>query len=313
MTVRGVVAILAVLAAAGAIDAQRVQVAVVPEAITVGDVFHAAIRLDLPSGGDVIAPDSLALPPDIETAGRRDLRTDTAGGGHRITLVYPLAAWRPGTYAIPPVSIRLLTRDGEQSLTAELPEFTVQSVLPADTAGIEMRPERDVFGASRLWWPWVLAGLLAMAAAIAFAVWRRRHRPDEAPAIVAPARPAREIALERLEALRGSGLLERGDARAFYAGLAETMRHFAATVDSSWSVDLTTGELHQRIRARLRDPGVLELIRVLSAADMAKFARARPDPEAGFADLDAARAWIERMSPPEPEPEPGDAEARSAA
>jgi hypothetical protein len=297
-TPAALVVALALVPAAG--SAQRVQTAVVPEAITVGDVFHAAIRIDAPPGTELLAPDSLALPDDVEHAARREFRSDSAGGVRTVTAVYALSAWRPGSYELPPVMLRLVTPQGERLVEARLPAFTVRSVLPADTAGITMRAQKDVLGADRIWWPWLLlALLLAAAAALAWWWWRRHRRTAEPEVVDVPAVPARDVALQRLAALQASGLAERGEWRQYYGELAAALRHYAPSVDDEWSVDPTTSELAHLARGRT-DIGVLELIRVLAAADLVKFARARPAAAGAAADLAAAREWVERTSTPAP-------------
>lgn len=294
-------------------QAQQPQASVVPEAITVGDVFHAAIRLETPGNATIAAPESLALGPDLEVAGLRELRVDTAGGVRRTTVIYPLTAWRPGTYTLDELSLLVVSDTGDRSVAVRFPEFSVRSVLPADTAGIEPQAAKDVIGASRVWWPFLL-GLLAaaLAAALLYAWWRRRARPEPAVALM-PAIAPRDAALADIDELRRSGLLERGELKPFYERLTETLRRYAATVDPTWSTDLTTRELS----VRMRDAGIgdaLALTRVLGTADLVKFARASISTAHGVGDLDAARAWVERV-PPAPvaeDPAVADAERRVA-
>jgi hypothetical protein len=296
---------VALLCAAG-VHAQRPvpQAAVVPEAITVGDVFHAAIRLDLPAGVQLAAPDSLVLPEDLEHAGRRELRFDTAAAAadgsaaRRVTVVYPLTAWRPGSYELPPLALRLVGDGAATTLAVQLPSFEVRSVLPADTAGIEPQPARDVLGPNRLWWPIVLALLLAaLVMGGLYYWWRRRRRPpveqEVAPAIIVLPRAA---ALERLAELRRSGLIERGEMKPYYEQLTETLRHYAASLSAAWSTDLTTAEL-SALPASRRVPHAMDLLPILQGADMVKFARAPATQEGAWRDLDAAVAWIERAEP----------------
>jgi hypothetical protein len=285
-------ALLLLLVAAGA-HGQRPQVAVLPEAITVGDVFHAAIRLDVPPGASIVAPDALELPEDIEQAGHRVMRVDTAGGANRVTVLYPLTAWRPGGHVLPPATIGYVADGARQETVAEFPAFAVRSVLPADTTGVEPRPARDVLGASRLWWPILLAVLLAAIMAAALAWWWRRRRRDDVPVIaVVPAVPPRAAALARLDELARSDLLARGDFRTFYQQLTAVLRRYAAAVEPAWGVDLTTSELAGRMR--VRDAGSVELLRILGAADLVKFAKADAAADAARRDLAAARTWVEQ-------------------
>lgn len=292
--------VLLVLCAGGA-AAQQPRAAVVPESITVGDVFHAAVRVELPEGSRLVAPDSLVLVDDVEPAGRREVRFDTAGGMRQATLLYPLAAWRPGTYELSPVTVRITSAQRDTTMRVPLPAFEVTSVLPADTAGIEAKPAKDVLGANRLWWPILLALLIAALVAAALYVWWRRRRGAETPIVFTPAVPPLEVALAQLAALRREGLIERGEFRLFYGRLTEILRHYAAAMEPRWSTDLTTSELAMRLRADAGMQDALELTRILGAADMVKFARAVTTKDSANGDLDAARAWIERYAArPEP-------------
>ena len=277
--------------------AQQPRAAVVPEAITVGDVFHAAVRLDLSEDARVAAPDSLDLVDEVEHAGRREVRIDTAGGVRRATITYPLAAWRPGTYELPPIPIRIVDAQRDTTLRVPLPAFEVSSVLPADTAGIEPKPAKDVLGANRLWWPILLALLIAALIAVGLYIWWKRRRGGvEEPLVFTPAVPPLEAALAQLAALRREGLIERGEFRIFYQRLTETLRHYAAAIEPDWSVDLTTSELALRLRTDAGMQDALELTRILGAADMVKFARAVTTTDSAARDLDAARAWVERFA-----------------
>lgn len=293
---RTVVAGLICLIGALPAQAQQPRAAVVPESITVGDVFHAAVRIDLPAGTTLAAPDSLDLIEDVEQAGRREVRIDTAGAGRRVTVLYPLAAWRPGSYELPPIPFRMTGTQRDTTLRVQLPPFEVTSVLPADTAGIEPQPAKDVLGANRLWWPLLLALLIAALIATALYMWWRRRRRGEEPVVFTPAVPPLEVALAQLAALRREGFIERGEFRPFYERLTETLRHYAAAIEPRWSVDLTTSELAGRLRADTGIQDAVELTRILGAADMVKFARAAATRDDAGRDLEAARAWIERLA-----------------
>jgi hypothetical protein len=286
------------------LHAQQPQAAIVPETITVGDVFRAAIRVELPERGQIAAPDSLVLPEDVESAGRREARSDSAGDVRRVTVVYPLAAWRPGTYQLPPLAVRIVRDGSEQTHTVTFPPFTVRSVLPADTTGIEPREAKDVLGANRLWWPILLALLVAAVVAVALWYWwRRRRRREEPPVVVtAPLVPPRTAALERLAALRRSDLLARGEIREFHDLMTEALRHYVASLQLSWSTDLTTAELAQRMAAAGSAHDAVGLVRILSAADLIKFARGHATAEDALRELDAAVQWVEHAEPAGDEP-----------
>ena len=302
------VAILLTIASASFVGAQQPRAAVVPGTITVGDVFHAAVRMALPEGARLAVPDTLELVADVEQAGMREIRVDTTNGAREATVLYPLAAWRPGTYELPPASLRLIDGQRDTTMSVAFPAFEVTSVLPADTAGIEPKPAKDVLGANRLWWPLLLALLIAALIATALYIWWKRRRGADVPVVFTPAVPPLEVALAELAALRREGLIERGELREFYERLTVTLRHFAAAVEPRWSVDLTTSELAPRLRAEAGLQDALELTRILGEADMVKFARAQAVRDGAARDLDSARAWVERIGAPPPAPS-GEAKA----
>jgi hypothetical protein len=293
------------LSAAGA-DAQVVRTAILPDTITVGDVVSVAVRIGAPRGATIEFPDSLVLPQDLENAGSRVIRNDTAGSGMQVTATFPIAGWRPGTYALPAIPYRI----NGVAYEAALDSLRIQSVLPADTAGIQPKPLKGVLGGERVWWPWLAALLLLALAAVAYYLWRRRRRA--VVAVAAPARPAREVALEKLDAARADGLIERGEMKAFYTRMSDALRSYIAAVDAPLSMDLTTSESAGRMRARGADPAGVALLTMLGAADLVKFARRTPSAAEAEREWTRIRAWVaEATWPPRTGAAAGD--ERSAA
>lgn len=295
--------LLAAMAAvpAQAQDAQRARAsaAVVPHTITVGDIFQAAIRVAAPAGTEVVFPDSLALPPDIESAGRREIRVDTVQGEPQITAVYPLTGWRPGDIPLPDAAVTVRDTAGVRTLDVTFPAFALSSVLPADTAGIEPKPAKDVLGANRIWWPILLAAALLLALAAALYLWYRRRRP-RAAAVAAGLVPPREQALARLDAARGAGLVEAGRVKEFYSEVTDAVREYLEALDVRWGRDLTTSELAGRMRGNGIDAQTAGLLALLASADLVKFARRRPPAAEAIGEWAAARRFVESFDWPPP-------------
>jgi hypothetical protein len=296
--------LLLVLAAALPLRAQRLssvpapQTAIVPEAITVGDVFHAAIRVEAPPGVRVFFPDTLEVPDEVEAAGRRVISVDTAADRVIYTAAYPLTAWRPDSFALRGTHVQLVTERGEGRVAASFPRFAIQSVLPADTTGIEPKPAKDVLGAMRLLWPYLLA-LLLLLALLAFLYWLYRRRQSK-PAVEAPVPvvPPRERALQALDHARAAGLVETGAMKEFYSLVTDAVRQYLDAIEPRWGADLTTSELAGRMRGSARDFEFGEILSVLGDADLVKFARRTPMAEEALARWGTARLWVERFDWP---------------
>jgi hypothetical protein len=311
---RCAVALLLAAAAAGGAAAQspevRATAAVVPHTITVGDVFQAAIRVAAPAGAEVVFPDSLELPEEVESAGRREIRVDTVQGEHQVTAVYPLTAWRPGDVPLPPAEVTVRDTSGVRTLEVSFPAFALASVLPADTAGIEPKPAKDVLGADRVWWPLLVAAAVLLAVLAALYWWYRRRRPRET-ALPAPAASPRERVLARLDAARSAGLVESGATKEFYIEVTDALREYLEALDVRWSRDLTTSELAGRMRGTGVDAQAAAIVALLGSADLVKFAQRRPRPAESYADWTAARRFVESFEWPLPAVEPAQ-EAKAA-
>lgn len=291
--------------------AQRHGAAVSPDTVTVGGRFRVAVRIEVPPGMRISFPDTLDVPADVEAAARREMQSDTATGVETLTAIYTLAAWKPGTIELPPAKLRLMTEDANETLEIALPPVTVMSVLPADTAGIEPMPLKDVLGPDRALLPLLLALCLALLL-LALAIWAWRRRRLDASSIEAtPAVPPRQRALEALDHLLASGLLERGDLRAFYFAVTAILREYVAAVNPEWGTDLTTAELRARMSGRFRFSGQaadvaapaiasrgVRLDALLVHADLIKFARHGAAPGEARGDLETARRWVEEFDWP---------------
>jgi hypothetical protein len=163
-------------------------------------------------------------------------------------------------------------------------------VLPADTTNIEAKPPKDVWGASRVWWPWLLALALLIALAALAYWWYRKHRRQQPVAVaMAPVIDPRERAMQELQRIREMRLLEQGQFKDHYVRVSEVLRGFAADVEGEWSTDLTTDELAPRLKSR---PDAALLLKLLRSADTVKFARRVPSMTEARADMDDAEGWV---------------------
>ncbi len=300
---------LAALAVCGAAvpasaRAQQVSTALMPDTATVGDVVRVIIQVSgLNAGARVELPDTLDLENGMENAARLRMRQDSVDGAARVTAVYSITPWRPGEAVLPEVAARVVDPGGgSRSLSVALPKLAVGSVLPADTAGVEPKPPRDVLGPSRLWWPPLLiaAGIVLVLAGLYW--WWRVRRPGAAP-VPLPALSPRQRALAALDRARELGLLDAGEAKAFYSLLTEAVRRYLAELDERWGEDLTTREVLVRMARRSWSAEVRELGDLLEAADLVKFARRRPAVTEAEAEWTRLRTWVARFGPPAPSPE----------
>ena len=292
------------LLAAPCVFAQRIETGISRDTIRVGDPFRAVVRIELAPGTDVVLPDSLVSTEDVESAGTVRMRRDSANGVVSVAAAYPLTAWRPGPLPLPELPLTLKTAQGDRVQTIKLPDITVVSVLPADTTNIEAKPPKDVLGGNRVWWPWVLALILALAIVLALIWWWRKRRKAEPEDVPLPTIMPRERALEELERIRKLGLVREGDFKRHYTLVSEVLRKYMSTTEPKWSTDLTTDELAQKTKDVAE---AKPAISVLRQADMVKFARSIPDAQTAERDLERTSEWIAQYPAPAAVPAEGKA------
>jgi hypothetical protein len=250
-----------------------------------------------------LVPDTLPLSGGMENAARLRTREDSVDGAARVTAIYFIAPWRPGAAVLPKLDGRVVDPGGgARTFSVALPTLAVRSVLPADTAGVKPKPPRDVLGPDRLWWPplLVIAGVLLVLMGL-YWWWReRRQGPVMEPM---PQLTPRQRALAALDHVRTLGLLEAGEAKAFYSLVTEALRRYLAELDGTWGEDLTTREVVGRMARASRSADVRELRDLLDAADLVKFARRKPGRVEAEAEWARVRRWVARFGPPAPAPE----------
>ena len=300
----------ALLAAAGALllspaataqlpQGVRAFTGVRPDEVTVGDRFTSVVRIAAPPGAGVQFPAGLDSAADVQALGKAGLRADAARGEH--TAAYRLVAWRPGVTQGPVLTARVTLPDGRTvTVPVRLALPTVRSVLPADTAGLMPRGAKDILPLQRRdWLPALLAALALIGLALLVARrLRRRRRAPSAP-VLTPA-DARARALAELDRARAGGWLEREEWKPFYERTSAALREYLAALSPEWGTELTTSEV---LDALVSQDANDRLARLLTEADLVKFARGRPTAARAERHWSEARAWVESFAAPEAEVE----------
>ena len=263
-----------------------------PDSLRLGERIALTVSVTgLVEGAEVVFP-QLPDTGAISALGPPEQWTDRDDGARWAR--YELAAWQLGDLDLPDADVTILSDVAE--LRIPLPGVTVHvtSVLPedADLDTLAWQPPSDVLGPN---WsmPEKLAllglGLARLAATVVYV----RRRSAVPPVPLLPAQPPRERALEMLELLERSGLLEAGELKAFYSLLSEIVRDFLAATDDEWGLDLTTVELIETVgQDGVDDFRVRSLDGILQGADLVKFAQRRPSRAQAARVLDAARYWL---------------------
>ena len=213
---------------------------------------------------------------------------------------YVISTFFTGEFEIPPLTIRYFTPGDStaKALTTQTIEIVVESVKPSEAGDIrDIKPPveipRDVWHTLR-WF--VLGAFFLLLASLSYVVYRRKKAGKPLlPARAEPPRPPHEVAYERLDALKGSDRLERGEIKEYYIEVSEIIRQYVEGRYYLVALEMTTTEvLEQFTRADVSEDEVALFQAFLERCDLVKFAKLIPSAEENDAILKTAYEIIDR-------------------
>lgn len=274
-----------------------------PEKPLVGDTVTLTITVTAEKDVELLMPEfgeALERFSIVDFAPRQSIDDE----GRTVAVqTYRLQPPASGRQTIPPILIEYVDRrpgqreapqgyDAYELLTERL-DFEVQSVIPKD-AEADLKPPLGKLGpreappAPR--WPWVVAGLVVLAAACPFAVrayfaWRRKARQ----------RSAYEIARARLQRLLDAPQPTAEQIDAFYVELSGIVRKYLEDRFELRAPELTTEEFLASVgESPELTPEHQALLReFLRQADLVKFAGVQPSDEDIERSIEAAWWFLE--------------------
>lgn len=297
-----------------AADDPRVVMEVDTTVIHVGDPVSVVLRVDHPADWSVEWADSLDIAPfevleyAVTGAGAaptadQDAAAGRAGeaaeGGARSVATLTVTSFELGELEIPPIEIAVAGPDGGVRLLATDP-FRIGVVsVGLDESG-DIRDIKGPLGIARNWWalvPWLLLAA-AMGAGAAYLYRRRRARPvAEVAKPKAPPRPFPLVALEALDELERSSLLERGQVKRWHVRVSEIIRTYVEGQLEVPALEMTTGEVVAGLRGAALGGGVTGAFHAfLARCDLVKFAKLRPGTDESRELLGAARSLVRMTS-----------------
>ena len=196
---------------------------------------------------------------------------------------YEIVFWDTGKVVIPGVAITILNMDSSfaYDMTADTMFMEVVSITEQDPSfkqsGGGIMPIKDPVPV-RIPLPWqtIILSILLLGILIAIGlIWKKRLKADvsyeERPEYL---KEPDIIALEKLDNLDQSGLLEKGEIKEFYAQLSLILREYTENSLYIRTLEMTTEEIRQNRRAfPYTDDQIASYFKILSGADMAKYAK----------------------------------------
>ncbi|SEK73031.1 hypothetical protein SAMN04487910_0967 [Aquimarina amphilecti] len=292
------------LAFAGFHGSAQVATSIDSTSIKIGEEIRYKMQVEVDSTEIVIFPEGQTFSP-LEVI--ESYKTDTTKNGNKFNLIkeYALTQFDSGHYTIPRQKVMV----GDFAFLTDSLEIEVRDVVVDTTKQkmFEIKPLVDV-DASFLNWKkylwWILVPLLLIVL-IAFFVLRRKRRKEAKEDELPPYERA-ILALQRIDA---SQLLEQDSHKEYYSQLSETARKYIDEEVYDHAMESTTDELIARLDEEIKTGSlnldkhtIEELKSVLKTADMAKFAKSKPDIGTAKADRNVIEKVINETKEAIPEP-----------
>ena len=266
--------------------------------ITIGDPVDYTVTIRHDSSVKLLTP----IPPPDENVFKiqkvQDIRREERYGMIVEGRKYTLTTFALGEFILEPLEIQYRAGAGEPlSLQTDRIYITVKSVSGKEPK-FDIKGLKSVLALPRKVVGWLLALLLVLAALTAFFIYQRVRRPAETVKAVEPPKTPEEEAIFELTRLFESDLIRRGKIKEYYLRLSEVLRIYFERRFGIPAIEATTFEILKQLRQNEVDRGLIEKIsEVLEAADLAKFAKWKPEPPEIITINQKAKQIVEMARP----------------
>lgn len=274
--------------------------------ILLGEQFHLQWTLKSHAADTIHIPalnDSVFKNFDFLEKGKVDTAYDSTDITQRIvSQTFLITSFDSGYYPIPP-----LEADINGSTVASDPFLISVKTVAVDTSRAikEIRQIAEMPFSLQDWlreyWEWP-TGILVAVLAIALAVYlfaRRKKKPEkpEPPKIEVP---AHIWALEELQKLEEKKLWQQGNYKGFYSELTDILRGYIEHRFHIAALEQTSDEILHSIR---HEPAISseqqdKLRKLLTLADLVKFAKEKPLPAENGQGLETVKGFVETTKKP---------------
>lgn len=233
-----------------------------------------------------------------------DIKADTVTTDGVTSVNYQLLvqAFDPGVITFPPFRYAV----GPDTATSDI--LTLK-VLPVDLDTLTtINPLESVVSVKSRWydyvpdwWYWVVIGIAVIAIGVCLWLLYRKN----GSIIVHRTRivPPYELAMTRLNDLRGKKLAENGHEKEYYTELTDILRQYLQGRFSINALEMSSTQILSSLRHNEETRMSAEQMKqILEIADFVKFAKVRPLPDDNIKTFNSSLKFVEDTKPAEPEP-----------
>ena len=250
------------------------------------------------------------LIPGIEIVDRTIVDTTTLSDGRvQYNQYLTLTSFEDSLFYIEPLPFV----SGDDTVWSESLMLNVVQPFEMDSADLAITDIKGIYRAPIWWWGFLRWVLLALAVAgvgvggyyLITYLQSRMGKRDEDAVAAEPLRPAEEVALEKLDAIREQKIWQTGQVKEYHTQLTDVVREYIARRFEVSSAEQTSDETLRAMRPLLSDNKNLyeQLRKMLTLADLVKFAKWTTTPDENELSLRSAYTFVKETTPVEEEPQ----------
>ena len=275
----------------------------------IGDQTDLHLRATCEAGEQVQMP-VLAeqLVDGIEIVDRTIVDTTTLQDGRvQYNQYLTLTSFQDSLFYIEPLAFV----SGDDTVWSESLMLNVVQPFEMDSTDMAITDIKGIYKAPIWWWGilrWVLLALAIGGVGVGgyYLITYLRNRFGDASATdvpTEPLRPAEEVALEKLDAIREQKIWQSGQVKEYHTQLTDVVREYIARRFEVSSTEQTSDETLRAMRGLLSDKKELyeDLRKMLTLADLVKFAKWTTTPDENELSLRSAYAFVKETTPIEEE------------
>ena len=272
--------------------------------IQIGD--HLNIRLTVKSPNNLVVPfpvvaDTLG---NLELVSASKIDTSTEADKKVLSQLYTVSAYDSGEYHAGPVKVYFKNSTGELDSVFSNDIAVTVNTLDVDTT----KPFEAIKAPLNVPYSWkefiyyIIAGLLLLIAiVVAIILWKKYKK--QKPVVVErpkPKDPAHIWARKELKKLEEEKLWQGDQVKLYYSRMTDILRLYLEYRYNWFALESTTEEIQDEIaNYNLKEKAKENLLSILRAADLVKFAKMIPMPDANMRAMESAHKFIDFTEPNE--------------
>lgn len=285
--------------------------AIVVSAVLDSTTIFIGDQTDLHLQATMDATEQVSLPvygetlmPEIEIVDRTIADTAQLSDGRmQVNQYLTITSFKDSLFYIAPQPFVC----GGDTLWSEPLSLNVVQPFEVDTT-LAITDIKDIQKAPIWWWGiirWILLGLLVIGLGIGvyyLVRYIRKHKtgaPEEEEQV--PLRPAEEVALEKLDEIKAEKIWQEGKVKEYHTELTDVIREYISRRYEVSSTEKTSDETLRELKPLMKEQKDLfdRLRKMLSLADLVKFAKWTTTPDENESALLTAYDFVRETTPTE--------------